>query len=118
MTPPGRPRAAFAGVRYGSTVHPQHQRLLTRQELASIGQRRGPERAAGLIAVKHAALSLGATLLAQPPGWGDLVVRRRENAAQVVELAGRPMTWRVSVSHCDGLAVAALMIDGGDHDRR
>ncbi len=111
---PRTPRAAFASVRYGSAVCPERRAMLTRQELASIGQQRAPERAAGIIAVKCAAVRLSASLLGVPPQWPELVVRRREHAAPVLELAGRPMTWRVSVSHCDGLAVAVVTEDPGE----
>lgn len=99
---------AFARVRYGSRVDPEHCKLLTRQELASIGRPRGPERAAALVAVKEAAMRLAAASLEEPPAWPDLVVRRRENASPVLEVRGRLMTWRVSVSHGDGLAVAVV----------
>lgn len=103
---------AFARVRYGSRVDPVHRKLLTRQELASIGRLRGPERAAALVAVKQAAMRLGAASLKEPPAWPDLVVRRRENARPALEVGGRLMTWHVSISHGDGLAVAVVAAGG------
>lgn len=102
------PSVVFMPVRYGPRLSPEHRALLTRQELASLGAARGAERAAGIVALKHAAIRLGAELLPEAPEWSQLVVRRREHAAPVLELGGVPVTWRVSVAHGDGLAVAVV----------
>jgi hypothetical protein len=67
--------------------------------------RRGAERAAAILAAKHASLGLN-------DAWAleELAVVRRENASPLLRVAGRDVGVRLSVAHGDGLAVAAACI--------
>lgn len=110
MTPvPGArlPRvAAFAAVPYTAAPDPAALAALTRFERASLGHADAPQRAAAILAAKRAVQRLH-------PGLDlrDIEVLRRQHCAPVLRLRGRETRLSLSLSHGDGLAVAALLAD-------
>jgi len=93
----------YAAVRYGASLDPGAAGGLTRLELAAVRGPREGERAAAMSAVKRAARRLC-------PDWelADLEVLRRQHAGPVLRVGGRVVRVQVSVSHAEGLAVAAV----------
>jgi hypothetical protein len=100
------PETAFGLARYAPVLDPAVALGLTRAERATIGGARASERAAGILAAKHAALRL-------ERGWQleELEVLRFEHAAPVLLVGGRRVGVRLSVAHAGGLAVAAATAD-------
>jgi len=96
--------AAFELLRYGRLTDETVRPLLSRRELASLGAYRPAERAAAIVAAKRAVARLFAGLDPR-----DVEVLRREHRAPRVLVLGADPGLEVSLSHCDGLAAAAVL---------
>lgn len=98
--------AAFAAVPYTDGPDPAALAALTRLERASLGHADAPQRAAAILATKHAVQRLHPGLALH-----EIEVLRRQHSAPVLRLRGRQAPLSLSLSHGDGLAVAALLAD-------
>jgi phosphopantetheinyl transferase (holo-ACP synthase) len=101
--------AAFAAVTYrpGAAADPGTLELLTRVERATLGPYRAAERAAAILAAKQAVQRVlpGTTL-------DQIEVLRRQHSAPRLRVRGIAVPLAVSLSHGDGLAVAAVLGPG------
>ena len=98
--------AAFAAVGYrpGEVVDPGTLAFLTRVERATLGPYRAAERAAAILAAKQAVRRLQPHL-----ALDDIEVLRRQYSAPRLRVRGVAVPLVVSLSHGDGLAVAAVL---------